>query len=846
MKRAMWCTLGLVWMAFLLAGCGDDGEAVSAANSDRGAPIAGMAEGYLDFPVGTPLGGFTSRCRCFGGKGRYDARHGAYHDAFTPSVGVQTQPRVAAMWLENGSQELVLLKVDAIYTFEGVVNAVAQRLSAAVGHDLTGKVVVASSHSHSLPANFDQGITWYLGGDKFNREIFERLVASITTVALEARQHREPVAIGIGQRTDWDPHDRVYGDRRGENDDTRFFSDIPVGPYKDPYLSVLRVDTVAGKPLGLFFAFAMHGTVAGDDNQLWSVEASGHVEAAVAERFDAPVVVGFMQHGGGDASPRGVDDLFARMESIGDIAADSIFDLWRNTPTSSKPISIESITRSLDTQRDVLRVHRDYATLQYAPYNPDPEFHSDDVIYDDQGRLRNPIDEFNTNTGGAFCGDATPSLPVRTIGSSVFPYASCAEVGDLAGIFTLFFNLQNVQVPLPESLRAKVTASRIGPLPILEPGGNIVTDDALLAFFPGEPTSTYTEQFRRRAAAELGMKHTLPIGYAQDHQGYLLIPEDWLQGGYEPNINIWGPLQGEHIMEGLLNASAAVLRSEAADPPDPPGSYPDPIYPDAPLPHLAPDLTPAAGTALTEPPAYMLIPLRGLAPAVAPPPQVRRVNDIVQMMWEGGDPGVDLPLVYLEKRSSAGAWERVHTAAGRDVSSPMHDILLATTPNPLLPADAVQRHYWWLGWQAVSHVINRAGLPLGEYRFHIFGHRYTGGAETWPWPSQPYELSSSSFEVVPAEVTVHLDGASLSASIDAHAKGFRLIDIEGNSRGANPLRGATLTAILSDSSTRDLHPGAPAISGGRAVWTLDNANLAGVSAIRVVDGNGNQGTLSLN
>ena len=35
------------------------------------------------------------------------------------------------------------------------------------------------------------------------------------------------------------------------------------------------------------------------------------------------------------------------------------------------------------------------------------------------------------------------------------------------------------------------------------------------------------------------------VGYAQDHEGYLLLAEDWLVGGGdEPGINVWGPLQG--------------------------------------------------------------------------------------------------------------------------------------------------------------------------------------------------------------------------------------------------------------------------------------------------------------
>lgn len=807
-------------------------------------PIAGMAEGFADFPVGVPLGGYTGRCRCFGGSGRLDGRRTAYQVGFTSSVGVQTQPKIVALWLESGGEELVLLKTDAIYTFEGFVNELEKRLGAATGRDLHGRVVLASNHSHSAPANWDQGLTWYLGGDKFNREVFERGVASMERVALDAFERREPAAIGIGQMTDWDPNDRVYRDRRPENDTRVFFDDIPAGRYKDPYLSVLRVDTADGQPMGMFFAFAIHGTVAGEDNQLWSVEASGHVEAAVEERFGFPVPVGFFQHGAGDASPAGVDRLFARMESLGEFAADTIIDLWSRTPTSTAPLRIETVTRSIDTTRDNITVERDYGVLSYSPVDTTPGFMPDEIIFDEQDRVVTPIDEFNTSTGGAFCGSDAAPIPVAGVGSVSPPYRGCAQVGILADFIARIFNVRDPVVPLPESIRAKTTATRLGPVPILAPDGEEVTDDVLLAFFPGEPTSTYTEQFRRRVASEFGLTHTLPIGYSQDHEGYLLPPEDWLLGGYEPNINVWGPLQAEHIMEGVLHSVADNLLTEEIEPDDPQGIYGDTQYPEEPFPTTEPDLTPNAGTALAALPEYVLIPLPGLAAELAPPQQVRRVQDIVQFLWEGGDPAVDLPYVVLE-REIDGVWEEVLTHAGRPVASPRHDILLATTPNPLFPPTAPQTHTWWLGWQAVSHAIDRAGLPTGTYRLHIHGHRYTGGATTWPWPNEPYDLTTPEFEVVPAEISLSLDGITLHGSIDAPAQGFRLVDVDGNSQGANPVRGATLTAVFADESRETLTVAEERISGGRTRWTLDEAAIAEAVAIEVVDADGNVGTLAL-
>ncbi len=824
-----------------------------------GVPTAGVAEGFLEVPVGAPLGGYTGRCKCFGGDGEYDNRRVPYTTRFTPSVGVQTRPKIAVLWLDNGDEDLVLVKTDAIYSFEKVVTELEERLGAATGRELAGNVVMATNHSHSAPANFVDGLPWYLGGDRFNREVFERTVLSMEEVALEAWDHREPAAIGIGMARDWDPDDRVYRDRRPENDEVQFFDDIPAGRYKDPNLTVLRVDTAAGDPMGVFFAFGMHGTVLGGENQLWSTESGGGVEVGVEEQFDAPVVVGFLQHGGGDLSPAGVDREFAKIESLGELAAGSIIDLWAQTPTSSDPIRLETVTRSIDTRPEVMSVTRPWGDLVYTPYDPDEDYRADDQVYDGQGRILTPIDEFNTESGGAFCGslsdpddtESDPLIPGFTLPSAAYPYRACVEVSAIGRVIAGFFftdqpdAVENLQLPLPSTVRAKTSATRIGPLPIRTPDGEDVTEEALLAFFPGETTSVFTEQFRRRVRDELGFEYAFPIGYAQDHEGYLLTPEDWLLGGYEIDITIWGPLGGEHIMEGVLTGIDEILLTDTVEPHDQLGRYTDTQYAEVPLPENEPDRTPEAGTVATEAPEYLLLPLEGLELELAPPAEVRRVSDIVQMVWEGGDPSVDLPEVYLERQADDGSWVEVTSASGRAVSSSRHDFLLATTPDPLYPFTDAQRHTWWLGWQGVSHFHDRAGLPEGTYRLHIYGRSYAGGADTWPWPTDAYEITSDPFVVVPADLDVSFDGTTLTASIPAPAHGWRLVDLQGSSQGANPVHDATVSFVLADGSTTVATTADGTIAGGRTSWTLTEIGQADVVAIEVVDGYGNAGRVEL-
>ena len=105
-------------MILLLAliGCfNDDYEPVDPAPVTPGTPVVGAAEGHIRLPFGTPLGGYTARCTCLGGKlFQADTRQSAYTTAFIPSAGVQTYPTVKVIWLENGDDHLVLTKTDSI------------------------------------------------------------------------------------------------------------------------------------------------------------------------------------------------------------------------------------------------------------------------------------------------------------------------------------------------------------------------------------------------------------------------------------------------------------------------------------------------------------------------------------------------------------------------------------------------------------------------------------------------------------------------------------------------------------------------------------------------------------
>src|SRR5438874_2787698 len=90
--------------------------------------MAGAADRVLDIPVGTALGGYTARAGFLGSAGVVDARKVKISGTFNPSIGVETAPRVKAIALTAGDETVVILKVDIIYIYEGMVYDLEQRL----------------------------------------------------------------------------------------------------------------------------------------------------------------------------------------------------------------------------------------------------------------------------------------------------------------------------------------------------------------------------------------------------------------------------------------------------------------------------------------------------------------------------------------------------------------------------------------------------------------------------------------------------------------------------------------------------------------------------------------------
>lgn len=811
-------------LAAVLMGCPTPEPTYEAPPVLEGAPVAGAAEGTLDLPVGTPLGGYSSRCGCLASTSAPDLRTSPYSESFVESAGVQARPTIKVVWLENGSENLVIVKADVIYAFDGLVVEITRQLEAATGLDLDGRVIFTANHTHHSYGPFSDQFHFYLGGDKFNQEIFERFAAEAVEVAMEAFEEKEPVAIGTAWFKDWDPNDQIYRDRRGENNELAVWPDAEPGYGKDPYLNMIRIDRLDGSPLAAVFTFGIHGIILSEENSLLSPDSAGHIELALQETWDEEVVVMHLQGSGGDASPAGRDRRYARLENLGERAAPVIKALWEQTPTDTLDIRMETASRHIwQFHSDIQVTRTGDVDWRYADLVPVEDADPDLEIYDSEGNILSPLDEFNAPYGAAFCGNGDFDIPVGKIGADVFPYDACMDVELMGGLISAFFDIEELPLPMPESFKAGTTITRFGPLTTRMPDGEVIEHDVFGGFFPAEPTAMYGEQWRRRVESELGHEMAWLVGYAQDHEGYFLIPEDWLVGGYEPNIALWGPLQGEHVMEGMLEYGDAVLNTDVREDPDPYGWYGPTEYLTRDLPtRYQPDIEADIGTLITEPPVEQdddeeisLLWLPEEFTLDLSVDQVERLQDSVQIAWIGGDPMVDLPTVTLEFEGEDG-WEAVRTPSGRPITDAMPDIITTHRPHPLWPSTDDQTHRWWAVWQAVGPYGSRTSLPAGNYRLVVDGHNYAGGDETWPWSTTEYQVIGESFSLVPTGFASEATDDGFWLWFEGPSDGFRMIDVDGESRGNNPVRGTvTFTTDAGDVQAEPVE-----IAGGRARYVV--------------------------
>lgn len=809
-------------------------ETGNAGGTVTDAPLsAGAAEDFIHIPLGVTLGAYASRVPIGGNEGFIDERRTELAREFAPSVGIETWPRVRAVVLSTGTapdyeETMVIVKADLALANASILAAVEARLPP----ELAGKVMFASSHSHSSFANYVTDALQVAFGP-YSQHIHDILVDDLVSTIERAMAARRPATIGIASNHLFDMADRVNRDRRGENDT------LPGGDSDDRHLFMIRVDGTDGEPIAAIPVFGIHGTLLGGDNVLVSTDAPGGVERVFEEHFDSEVVVIHLQGAGGDSSPVGMGGTvtcpegsvlchnYARSESVGFEALPPLLALYDEAGTAMlASVPIEMVTRSVPRGPDQRNfIVRDGA-LEYAPW--DGYTPADGRVYDEDGSILSPIDEFNAPYGAALCSteDLARALASRAQipGTLVpeladTPYPTCNRLEGVTSLFETALQVDFSGPPLCDTTRAVLSAARIG--------------EWYFSTLPGEPVILAAEHLRDIAPAGIDGDHLIVVGYAQDHHGYVMTAEDWLLMGYEPSITFWGPLDGEQILERAADLLSAVLTTEreatTAD-----STY---VVPPTPMDEYEPDAAPNAGTIPATLPAYVTNRLLPSLPPSADLPTTAQRLDTLFFTFVGEDPVAGTPEIEIEVDVERdGTFEPLRRRSGRIVRDA--DFIVTWTPDPPSGFDAPdgRTHYWTVEWQLVpptgsgsstldGELAARAGLPLGDYRMVAHGPHY--------------DLTSGVVQVEAAPLTVALSGTEITVSYQS-LDGFRLLDASGNVNGVVPVRSAAVDVeVTYGGGGTDTLTGVMLDDEGHAALT----GLTGtIASLEVTDRFGNVGT----
>ena len=440
--------------------------------------------------------------------------------------------------------------------------------------------------------------------------------------------------------------------------------------HRNDTLAVLRLDRVAGGALAVVLNYAMHGTVLDFKHGALSGDAPRLVEDKVREALPAAPLVMFLQSWAGDMSPANVLSEF----KASPVPPHAFEPLDRMEALGR--VAAEVVVGAWQTM-----AWQDNPLLAVASVEAGIDR---ELIGYQPGQFEQPDGAVLCGAGEEACANDPPA-----------DMTAC--------------------LPLPPGgapRQVRLTAFRLGEL--------------VAVTLPGEPVTTLGEQLLAVVKQRTGAKTALLLGYAQDYLGYLLLPDDWQAGGYEPSMTYWGPRQGEY-----LAARAADLAEHLFAPAKPLAfaTLPPRPYNAGPLKLYAPSPSLAVGTVDVDLPAQTTT---GVAMAFG---------------WTGGDPWLDAPEVTVERKTAQGFLALLLGGVALDARS--YRTVLTMQPQPgwaEVPVVAGQAptprtFHWQVTLRLAVHVPGPEQVLQGELRVRVKGRALTAAGE------QGYEVVSKAVNV---------------------------------------------------------------------------------------------------
>ncbi|RKX31364.1 MAG: hypothetical protein DRP71_13545 [Verrucomicrobia bacterium] len=262
-----------------------------------------------------------------------------YEDRDHPHEGVHDPLSVRALYLTNGSEELVLISADIIWFHEDIANPIHNLIKEQLGL-APERVMLCGTHTHSAPVPSRPGA---------NSEYLHFLTSQVLAAVSVAKTRIEPVSLSIARgssqvgvnRREQKPGGEVV---LGYNED---------GPI-DREIILLSLAGADGRVQAEVCSFANHGVVLGPRNYLISGDWCGMAAAAVeSERKE---VFLFMNGGSANVNPRLRSGPQERFKPAEDLAAEFVHDLVAARETLVPPTGDDTLSGRFSTLELPLKV----------------------------------------------------------------------------------------------------------------------------------------------------------------------------------------------------------------------------------------------------------------------------------------------------------------------------------------------------------------------------------------------------------------------------------------------------------------------------------------------------------
>ncbi len=267
----------------------------------------------------------------------YGAREGK------PATGVHDPLHAKVLYLRDGDTAMALITCDLRSATPELKTQIIEKSSGlGLSHE---NVMVAASHTHDGPAIFAEKF-WRLQFGVHDPRIVDIMSSAIAEAVKGAVESAVPAKLGIAQTM----VEGFTNNRRWEYDQ-KAREAAGETPQVEPVLSVIRADTMDGKPIAILVNFATHPTILGHENMEISAEWPGVLQRRLEETFPGATAL-YTNGAEGDQSPghaEGADD-FERVNDFGTRLAAAAGTLAKGIETvSDLPIGFARTTPKLPT-----------------------------------------------------------------------------------------------------------------------------------------------------------------------------------------------------------------------------------------------------------------------------------------------------------------------------------------------------------------------------------------------------------------------------------------------------------------------------------------------------------------